>query len=219
MRRSREDAAETREQILATASEMFLERGIGSVGVRDIMSATGLTQGAFYGHFESKEQLIAEAIKRAFDRLFVMFESEISGRPAAESVLHVVSLYLKQAQSGRPGSGEAAYLCPLSTLGTELSHADPKVRAISIEGYERLVRFLATLIQDLALPSPLVVARSIVNTMVGAVTLAGIAMEEKAANVILRSARASIEAQLSPVRVPRSGKPASLARLAQKGKG
>ncbi len=65
MRVSREKFAENRERILDAAARLFREKGYDGVGVADIMKAAGLTHGGFYGHFASKDDLIAQASSRA----------------------------------------------------------------------------------------------------------------------------------------------------------
>ena len=60
MRVTREQAIQTRERILDAAAQLFRERGFGGIGVADLMKAAGLTHGGFYGHFESKEDLMAQ---------------------------------------------------------------------------------------------------------------------------------------------------------------
>ena len=60
MRVTREQAIRTRERILDAAAQLFRERGFGGIGVADLMKAAGLTHGGFYGHFESKEDLMAQ---------------------------------------------------------------------------------------------------------------------------------------------------------------
>ena len=57
-------ARRTRERLLEVAGDLFLERGFAAVSIRDIAAATGLTNGAVYGHFRSKGQLLVEVIRR-----------------------------------------------------------------------------------------------------------------------------------------------------------
>src|SRR5271156_2267449 len=63
MKVSREQVAAHRERILAAAARLFRVRGFEDVTVSEVMKEAGLTHGAFYGHFPSKEALIAEAIE------------------------------------------------------------------------------------------------------------------------------------------------------------
>ena len=65
MKVSREQAAQNRERIVETAAQLFRERGFEGIGIADLMKEAGLTHGGFYGHFSSKEDLIAEASARA----------------------------------------------------------------------------------------------------------------------------------------------------------
>jgi TetR/AcrR family transcriptional repressor of nem operon len=160
--------------------------------MRDVMSAAGLTQGGFYRHFESKEQLIAEANGKAFDRLFAMFESKIVDKSPAEALEKIVSLYL-----GQPQSKENTYLCPLSMLGAELSHCDPQVRAVATAGYQRLVQLIAEHLMHLTRAKRVALASGVVSTMAGAVMLANITEDKAAARSILDNARALVRARLS----------------------
>src|SRR5437870_11929393 len=65
MRVSKERAELNRKQILTAAARLFRENGIRATGVDSISHGAGLTHGAFYSQFESKEALAAEAIRLA----------------------------------------------------------------------------------------------------------------------------------------------------------
>ena len=58
----------TREQIIDVASKQFRENGVAAVGLAGIMSDAGLTNGAFYTHFESKEDLVQAVLANALNR-------------------------------------------------------------------------------------------------------------------------------------------------------
>ena len=64
MRVSREKAAENRDRIVLTAARLFREKGFDGVGIDAIMQAADLTHGGFYRHFQSKDDLSAEAVAR-----------------------------------------------------------------------------------------------------------------------------------------------------------
>jgi TetR/AcrR family transcriptional regulator, transcriptional repressor for nem operon len=192
MRRSRSDAAETRERIVSTASKMFLEKGLESVGMRDIMAAAGLTPGGFYRHFESKEQLIAEANAAAFRRLLEMFEAETAGKSNAEALEIIAWRYLNQSQV----EGNT-FCCPLSMNGGELSHCEPQVRAVALSGYRRMVELIADRITHVKRTEALAIAGGVVSTMVGAVTMANLASTKIAASAILSNAHGVIRTLLS----------------------
>ena len=79
MRVSREQAAESRERILDVASKLFREHGLDGIGVADLMKNAGLTHGGFYGHFSSKEELMAQACARALENSVEKWEKLCEG--------------------------------------------------------------------------------------------------------------------------------------------
>jgi TetR/AcrR family transcriptional regulator, transcriptional repressor for nem operon len=63
---SRQDKAEHHERIVEIASARIRESGTAAPGVAEIMRAAGLTHGGFYKHFDSRDDLVAEAVDRTF---------------------------------------------------------------------------------------------------------------------------------------------------------
>ena len=57
VRRTKEEAQETRSRIMATALELFCQRGLATTSLTDIAKAAGVTRGAIYWHFKDKEEL------------------------------------------------------------------------------------------------------------------------------------------------------------------
>jgi TetR/AcrR family transcriptional repressor of nem operon len=192
MRKSKAETAETRKRIVAMASRVFLDRGLADTGIADVMAAAGLTQGGFYRHFESREHLIAEANTVANDRLLERLAEVTAGKPPREAIATIVDLYLHQLEQK-----EREYLCPLANVGSELSNADAQIRASALDGHQRLVALLAGLAQRLGLTAPADVADAIVSTLVGAVTLARLAPDAKAAATILSNAARTIRLLLA----------------------
>src|SRR4026208_91721 len=68
---------------LEAAAQLFRERGFDGIGVADLMKEAGLTHGWFYGHFSSKEELVAEASARALTGSFA-FLSELAERAPSD---------------------------------------------------------------------------------------------------------------------------------------
>ena len=131
MRKSKAEAAETRKRIVAAAAAEFRKNGIVATGLADLMKAAGLTHGGFYKHFESKDQLVAEACAEA--------GRELSEKVAANTAKgSAVSSYLSTRHRDNPADG-----CPLAALGPELARCDEKTRAVATAGFERLVGILA----------------------------------------------------------------------------
>ncbi|GGC64439.1 TetR/AcrR family transcriptional regulator [Undibacterium terreum] len=173
MKKSKIETAETRKRIVSIASRIFMEQGLAATGIADVMKAAGLTQGGFYRHFESKEQLIAEANAAAGDNIYERLEQAIAGKSPADALETTVQLYLNQFRNDKP-----EYLCPLASLGTELLHSDEQVKIGAAAGYQRLVDFMAVQTRKLNLLDHGRVACAIVSTMIGAGTLSKLAPNE-----------------------------------------
>jgi TetR/AcrR family transcriptional repressor of nem operon len=163
---------------------VFLDQGIAATGIADVMAAAGLTQGGFYRHFDSKEQLIAEANSAAFDELLTMFETKMAGKPPREALDTIVRLYLHQRRGKDP-----VFLCPLANLGSELQRWNNEVKAGAMDGYQRLVRLVAAQTERLEIRDHQRVADAIVSTIVGAVTLSQLAPDATKAKAMLANAQ------------------------------
>jgi TetR/AcrR family transcriptional regulator, transcriptional repressor for nem operon len=113
---SREQVAEHRTRILATAARLFRLRGFDEVTVAEVMKEAGLTHGAFYGYVPSKEALIAEAVRQALPRAP---DEAKPRRPAAD--------YADGYLSARH-RGNRATSCLFSSLGTEAARGSADLR-------------------------------------------------------------------------------------------
>src|SRR3982074_3205929 len=131
MRKSREEAGQTRKRIVTAAAGEFRKNGVVATGLNDLMSAAGLTHGGFYKHFESKDQVIAEACAEAVRVLMEKLEAAPSRGSAPGS-------YLSTRHRDDPATG-----CPLAALGSELARSDEATREAATEGFLRLVDILA----------------------------------------------------------------------------
>jgi TetR/AcrR family transcriptional repressor of nem operon len=122
MKVSREQAAANRERIVDTAAQLFRERGFEGIGVADLMSEAGLTHGGFYGHFSSKEDLMAEASARALSQTLASW-SKLTERAHEDPLSALAKAYLSSSHRDDPGAG-----CLLAALGPEVSRQGPQVR-------------------------------------------------------------------------------------------
>jgi TetR/AcrR family transcriptional repressor of nem operon len=148
------------------------------------MSASGIAQGGFYRHFDSKEQLLEEAYHEVLANLFAMFEERTAAMSPRDALKEIITLYLSQS----PAVSDVD-LCPLAMLGSELKRTSEEVRSVALLGYERFVRLLETHLTKMQKTHPRALATAISSALVGAVTLASIATHEATAKQILKSAR------------------------------
>jgi TetR/AcrR family transcriptional repressor of nem operon len=139
MRQSREEKARTHERILDIASRRIREQGLEGPGVAEIMAAAGMTHGGFYKHFESRDDLIAEATERAVARSDNRF-AELTD-DADDPLAAYVNWYLSAEHLENPGAG-----CALAALGDGVRRGDERVRSAytgQVERYlEHFERFL-----------------------------------------------------------------------------
>ena len=178
MKVSKEKVAEHRRAILEAAGRLFRARGFDDVSVADVMKEAGLTHGAFYGYFRSKDALIAAAMAAAL----APDPAKTSGGVAAfaDNYLH------PRHRDNRDAS------CPFSSLGTEASRGSGDLRHTMTASLRQTLDRLAAE-ADGATPDDqrrnAIVAWS---AMVGALVLARIADDEALSNEILRETRAGL---------------------------
>lgn len=138
MNQKAEQKQKSHDAILTSAAALLLERGIRSSSVMDVMKGAGLTVGGFYGHFESKEQLFAETIRRTartmWNELVQRSKSDTSRPPA----MNVLFRYLSRKHRDSVEVG-----CPLPSIASEVAREGEPYREV-LEGE------LAGIIRDLS---------------------------------------------------------------------
>src|SRR3954452_5191406 len=82
VRYTRDHKQETRQRISATAGRRLKRDGIDGSGVAPLMKDAGLTNGAFYAHFDSKDSLVATAIADELHTLHVNIVTQMEPGPA-----------------------------------------------------------------------------------------------------------------------------------------
>src|ERR1041384_861337 len=93
MRVSRAQAAKNRETVINVASRLFRQRGFDGIGLKDLMKGAGLTQGAFYKQFASKEDLAAQASRRALESAADRWSAAVAAKPE-DPLGAVIDFYL-----------------------------------------------------------------------------------------------------------------------------
>ncbi|WP_109477046.1 TetR/AcrR family transcriptional regulator [Paraburkholderia sp. C35] len=138
MRKSKAEKAETRKHIVEVASQMFKSQGIGATGVGEIMVAAGLTHSAFYRHFESKDELVAEASTASISVFVEAAEAALAKGPDA------FVKYLQDYLSSKYRDDEMGG-CPVAQTGSELALADAPIRQGVSDALERLMEMALSL--------------------------------------------------------------------------
>ena len=135
MKVTKEKAAENRAALVRAAGYLFRERGIDGVGVAEISKKAGLTHGALYAQFPSKEALTAEAFASALKRGFELMTADRDGRPA--TLTDFLDDYMSVDHRDN-----LATSCPMSASASEVGRQDKVVGERFTEGFEQFVALL-----------------------------------------------------------------------------
>ena len=188
MKVTREQAAQNRERIVEAAAQLFRQRGFDGIGVADLMKEAGLTHGGFYGHFSSKQELIAEAAARALTSSLAAW-SQLSARASGDPLGAVASAYLTSGHRDNPGAG-----CLLAALGPDVARQGPAVRHAVTDYVRSAVDLLTRLIPHKSKAARRRKAISTYATLVGAMVIARAVDDRKLSQEILDAGLASVKA-------------------------
>lgn len=180
MRVSRERLAENRRRILEAAGRLFRAKGFEAVTVAEVMQAAGLTHGGFYGHFRSKDDLIAQTLAHT------LLAGENRRRSPAEiDLARYAASYLSPRHRDDLAGG-----CPTAGLGAETIRQSPEARAAMTAGLRRQIELLSESAPD---ADPAERRRAAIGSwaaMVGAVILARLSDDPRLSDEVLEETRA-----------------------------
>jgi len=184
MRYRPEHKAEIHQKIVKDASRRLRAEGLTGAAVSSVMKDTGLTNGGFYKHFGSKDELLIESLSEAFretaDRLAEAGERSQPGTAWKA----VVKAYLSPEHCDHAERG-----CPVAALASELARADDATKA-RLPG--ELAKYKSRMLPFMSGRRPADKERaffSIFSTMIGAIELARMLPERGMKEKVLASAR------------------------------
>lgn len=172
MAQSREHKAQTRERILAQASERLRADGLSGVSITQLMTAAGVTHGGFYRHFDSREDLIAQATERALREGAAAGARARAGQPP--TLAAYVKSYLSRTHRDAPERG-----CAIAALAADVPHAGALTSEVFTEGLMATLERLAAQFAARGAvasggssnPEPMDEAIALLSSMVGALVL------------------------------------------------
>jgi len=185
MRYAADHKAKTREKLLNAAHKALHEGGAEALGVAGVTAEAGLTHGAFYAHFPSKEALVAETVMRATDRMVERFEQRIAGLSPADAFRAQVDHYLSPAHLNSMAG------CLLPSLCSDAGRAAAPMRQSYEQNAETLVALMQRLLDGLGRDEP-GLARSMTAEMVGALALARATPDPERTRQTLQASHASL---------------------------
>jgi TetR/AcrR family transcriptional repressor of nem operon len=141
MKISKEKAAENRDALVRAASKLICERGFDGVGVAEISTAAGLTHGALYAHFRSKEELALAALSYGLEQASARMEvNQADGAPDLAAFL---DRFLSVASRDDYAGG-----CPIAASASELGRHDRDISIRFAQGYLDMVRVFEHCLAD-----------------------------------------------------------------------
>ena len=170
------------ERIVSAAARAIRRSGYDGTGVADIMKEAGLTHGAFYAHFASREAMLADAADRAGAESLAAVAKAAARVPPENALAAMLRAYLSREHVENAELG-----CPVAALGSEMPRQAPEVRRAATLRIKEMIDLVARQSPDWGRPGAHERALATVATMVGALLLAR-AVDEPALSDALRQA-------------------------------
>jgi TetR/AcrR family transcriptional repressor of nem operon len=184
MRVSRDQAAENRARIIEVASQQFRQKGFDGIGVADVMKNAGLTHGGFYGHFASKDDLIAQSCDAAMKRSAEKW-SAIAQEGPEVALAAITSSYLAKNHKG-----DLANSCTMALLAPDIARQGGVVQTRFTEGTKRLLEILSGLVPGRSKAKKRQKALATMAGLIGAVVLSRAVDDPEFADEILDAGQA-----------------------------
>jgi TetR/AcrR family transcriptional regulator, transcriptional repressor for nem operon len=183
MRVSREEAARHRQRILDVASRAFRAKGFDATSVADVMAAAGMTHGGFYGHFESKADLQAEACAVALAAAAARWSAAVADAPD-EALESIVDGYLSERHRDSPAIG-----CAFAALGVDAARGGDAMRHTFTHGLKARLDLLAGVVPGESRKARRQRAITTMAGLVGALVLARLVADAELSGEILEAVR------------------------------
>ncbi|MDR3397428.1 MAG: TetR/AcrR family transcriptional regulator [Pandoraea sp.] len=179
------------ERILDEASRAIRSDGPHKVGVASVMSQAGLTHGAFYAHFSSKEALVEASVAHMFEVSMARWQSMTERVTPAQGLSTYIDNYLSADRRDQRAIG-----CPMAALAADVPRMSPEVREIFSAGVRKLAKAIARKLAAMDIPAPEATAQSMMNELVGAISLARCEPNRTRSLAMLEASRSKLKGQL-----------------------
>lgn len=186
---------ETRKRILETAGRRFKRDGIDGSGIAAIMSDAHLTNGAFYAHFTSKEDLVANVVADQMLR----WQANLPSSPEKAELESFVRQYLSPQHRDNPETG-----CPNAALLDEIGRCDDVTRTSYTQAMQDIVGEVAKRLSPDDPTSARSDAIGLISILVATVQLARAVSDRAFSDEILESGITNAQAILGRTQRPSS---------------
>jgi AcrR family transcriptional regulator len=170
----------TRQHIVDVASRQFREGGVAAVGIAGIMSEAGLTNGAFYVHFDSKEDLVRAVLSDALEQRTRGLQGNLERH---DSLKEGIRDYLSARHRDNAALG-----CPTAALVAEIARHPAETQSVFTGNLERIVLLIAARLRHGTDAERRRKATAIYGMMVGSLQIARAVNDPKLSTEILENA-------------------------------
>ena len=174
---SKSDKAETHTRIVNVAAKRFRELGLDGIGVADVMKEAGVTVGGFYKHFDSRDELVVEALAAAFQDLDRWEEH-------TDTLTKLLETYLTEEHRDAPGTG-----CALGALLGDMTRASRSAKAVYTERLKRTLAYSTGLVPPKGNSDRRARAILTISAMLGAINLSRAVSDPNLSREILQQTR------------------------------
>ncbi|MDT0567679.1 TetR/AcrR family transcriptional regulator [Streptomyces sp. DSM 3412] len=177
VRYAKEHKQVTRQRIIEKAGQRFKQDGIDGSGISTLMSDAGLTNGAFYAHFTSKDDLVAHVVAGEMNTQLAQYGTR---RPGREGLKDLVREYLSPEHRDHPGTG-----CPSAALLDEIGRCGDATKQAYTDGARNIIDELAVRLTPEDPQSARGTAIGLYSMMVGTLQLSRALSDRKLSDEVL----------------------------------
>jgi TetR/AcrR family transcriptional regulator, transcriptional repressor for nem operon len=173
----------TRKYVVEVASKHFRKNGIEGASIKDLMGDAGLTHGGFYSHFDSKQQLLQQALTHALTEA----RSALSKAGESDGIEGIIRQYLGQSHRDKAETG-----CAFAALTQEITRQEKGTRTILEDELKAYIDAIARHISGTDKNAAQTKALQIFSLMIGALQLARAVPDADHSDHILKSAAEAV---------------------------
>ena len=180
-RYDKEHKEATRRRIIETAGQRFKQDGVDGSGIATLMADAGLTNGAFYAHFDSKDELVATVIGEELNR---QAESVKALKPGRDGLTQFIREYLSPEHRNNPSLG-----CPSAALLDEIGRCGDAAKKAYTAGAQAIVDEITRRLAPQDRRSARRTALALFTLLVGTLQLSRAVSDEKFSDQVLTQGR------------------------------
>ena len=184
MRYPVEHKQHVRERIVKAAARRFRSRGGEGAAIGDLMRDLKLTHGGFYRHFDSKEDLYAQAFEHSLEETRQRFAPFVAQAPPGGELKALIDAYLSTEHCNSPGEG-----CPMAVLAPEVARRSRSVRAAFQRVVSQHIKAVAKLVPGESEDERERKAMMLLSGMAGTLTAARVMIDERQRQRLLDAAK------------------------------